>query len=106
MTDHPDEPLPGATLFVAQRAAEIRNDEQGVRYAVLSELAFTNFEAPAASGEREWNDARVVTLEQFLDADFARRPPDQTLTGTPDHVGSRAVEELETFRVIESEHAG
>ena len=79
MAEHANEALPGLALFIAQRAAQIRDDEQLVREPCFAKISAMNFPAAGFSGKRDLLDARRVAGEAFGKAELARVSSEKAL---------------------------
>ena len=104
MPDHADQAPPRTALLVAERLAEIRDDEQAERPARLVEdLAH---DLPAAGASREGvslvRDPRPV--EQAVKAHFRGGEPDQRVRMPPQQFARGAVHEAEPFVAVEGKH--
>ncbi len=97
------ETLPRVQFLLAQRAAEVRDHEQGVRAAVFAKLTAAHSPASAAAGKRGGEQARRLAFEAIGEADilggaaedFFCRLIEETLRG--------GVGEAEFALVVESE---
>ena len=104
VTDDAHEALPRLPLFLAQRAAELRDHEQLVRLAAFAEAAAANFPAAAAAGKHVRDDAARGLGEHRGEPELRRaaalqgfdRAAEQRLAGAVDHTQAQ--------RRVEREH--
>ena len=73
MADDAHDALPRLALFLAQRARELRDDEQLVRLAALAEAAAANLPPSAAAGKYVRDDAAGFLREHAAEAELAPR---------------------------------
>ena len=70
MRQHADDPLPRLLLFFAQRAGEVREDEELVWLAVASEGRSTELESTALGPERTIEQPRGFALETLIEPEL------------------------------------
>src|SRR5581483_3664212 len=72
VAEHADDALPRLQLLLAQRAAEVGDDDEVVRAAALAKFAAPHAPAADGAGKREVQQARGVALERFGQAELGR----------------------------------
>src|SRR5690606_2098678 len=94
VSEDTDEPLPRLPLLLAERAADVGEDDERVRQSALPELARSDLPSPAPSRERDLRRARPhAAVQAPLEPEVVRAPAEQPLGGACEGPLARAVDE-------------
>src|SRR5689334_8174814 len=104
MADDAHDALPRLALFLAQRARELRDDEQLVRLTALAEAAAANLPSPAAAGEHVRDDAARLLGEHAREAQLGRTAALQILAARTQQVLAGLIDDAKPKRHVEREH--
>src|SRR5678816_3262478 len=102
MADDAHDALPRLTLLLAQRARELRDDEQLVRLATLAEAATANLPPSAAAGENVGDDAAGFLREHAREAELGRTAALQVLARRAQQILAGSVDDAKPERRVES----
>src|SRR5207248_8547367 len=103
VAENANEPLPRLTLLLAQRAAQIGEDQQLVRLAPEPERAAAELELPGSTGERQLEIARRGTVERCPEPQLPRVARRQTRELGAEEPLSRAVRQDRAAVLVEGE---
>src|ERR1700730_269798 len=103
MADDPQEPLPCISFFLAQSAAQIRQDEQFVWQASLTERTSPHAPSPGTARKRKSERWVFVSVETNFESHIARAPPEQLVHWLPEQVFSGTVAQPQPPFGIEGE---
>ena len=103
MTNHANQPLPGLTLFLAQRLAQIRQHQQLVRPPALPELTAPDLPAADAAREGGVDDARCVAGQTVAEIEFLGVPPEQPFRRLAEQPRAGSIDELQLVLLVEGE---
>jgi len=98
------EALPGLPLFLAQRAAQVRDHEQLVRPAAVAKAAPANLPTPRTAGKRVRGDSARGSVEQAFEAELASGAALELFGGRSEQRRRRAIHEPQPQPRIEREH--
>src|SRR5882724_9812497 len=103
MADDTHEPLPCVSFFLAQRAAQVRQDEQFVWQASFPERTSSHAPSSGAARKRECKGRILVSVETNFESQIARAPAEQLVHWLPEQVFSGAVDQPQPSVGIERE---
>ncbi len=104
MPEHSNQSLPSLTLFLAQSATHVGDDEQLMRQAALAEHAVANFPPPRFSGEHNGRNLRPVRLEATGESQLARGATRHAHRRLIEQAFTGAIDEAQAVRAVEREY--
>ena len=102
MTNHSHDPLPRFQFFFSQRPCEIRQHEQLMRQAALTEHAAPHFPATGTAGETGVDQSWCLALQTIVETEILRALAEETFNGRLQQafagaMGPPSLTELEAF---------
>src|SRR5205823_4032012 len=98
-----NEPLPRLALLVAQRPADVGEDEELVRAALLPEGRAPHFPASAAAGKRRVGDARRRAFEVRGQIEIVGAAAQELVGRLAKEALARTIDEPQPLRAVEGE---
>src|SRR6185436_8523573 len=98
--DHPDQSLPGLPFLVTQRAAQIREHNQLMWNAVLSEVGPSQTPSPESSRESRLDCTHRITRERVTQAEFCSGPAQQLVRASRQQPFSRTIYQSQPLLLI------
>ena len=103
MPEDPQEALPGQTLLLAQRATEVRHDQQAVRHALVAKARAPHEPAAGAAGQSDLGGLGGLAIQQRVEAELRGIAAEELLGVPAEEALAGAVDDLQPPAAVECE---